>query len=136
MPTSPSERQPTLPDLRAHECPACLHLWAEEETFRQMYTLPEMRAHAAPWAPVYGVFEERAWLLEPGDRYTISGCAEVHHVGAASRHRHDTHVDLVVYLPGEDRVTDARVHRDRLLSIQRTFADGSATKLPAPQHEA
>ncbi|GAA2643821.1 hypothetical protein GCM10010425_59250 [Streptomyces spororaveus] len=102
-----------------------------------MYTLPEIRAHAAARdADIHGVFEERAWLLEPGDRYTLSGCGEAHHVVAASRHRYDSHIDLVVYLTGEDRVTDARVHRDRLLGIQRPFADGNATALPAPQREA
>lgn len=131
------EGQPDFPNPRAHECPACLRLWAEEETFRQMYTLPDMRAHAATWdADVDSAFGDRAWLLEPGDRYRLSGCDEAHHVVAASRHRYDSHVDLVVYLPGEDRVTDAHVHRDRLLSIQRPFTDDSATPPPAPQPEA
>ncbi|WP_328971556.1 hypothetical protein OG590_07620 [Streptomyces goshikiensis] len=131
------ERQPTVPNPGAHECPACLRLWAEEETFRQMYTLPEMRVQTAAWAvDVHGAFEERAWLLEPGDRYTISGCGEGHHVVAVSRNRYASHVDLVVYLPGEDRIADARVHCDRLLGIERPFADGSTTGLPAPQREA
>uniref|UniRef100_A0AAU2JXJ7 Uncharacterized protein n=1 Tax=Streptomyces sp. NBC_00049 TaxID=2903617 RepID=A0AAU2JXJ7_9ACTN len=130
------ERQPTVPDPGAHECPACLRLWAEEESFRQMYTLPEVRAHAAASdADVHGAFEDRAWVLEPGDRYTVSGSDEAHHVVAVSRHRYDSHIDLVVYLPGEDRVTDARVHRDRLLGIQRPFTDGNAAVLPAPRRE-
>ncbi|MFD8978612.1 hypothetical protein [Streptomyces sp. NPDC059564] len=131
------ERQTTVPNPGAHECPACLRLWAEEETFRQMYVLPDMREHAAVWeADVHGAFEERAWVLAQGDRYTISGCAEAHHVVAVSRHRYVSHVDLVVYLPGEDRVIDARVHRDRLLGIQRPFAGSSASALPAPQRQA
>ncbi|MFA7764837.1 hypothetical protein [Streptomyces sp. NRRL S-448] len=130
------EGQFDLPNPGANECPACLGLWAEEETVRQMYTLPAMRAHAtARDADAHGIFDDRAWLLEPGDRYTISGCHEAHHVVAVSRHRYDSHVDLVVYLFGEDRVTDARVHRDRLLGIQRPFADDSATTPPAPQPE-
>lgn len=131
------QRQPTIPYPGAHACHSCLRLWTEEEIVRQMCALPEMRAHAAAWVEdVHGAFEERAWLLEPGDRYTVSGCTEAHHVVAVSRHRYDSHVDLVVYLPGEDRVADARVHRDRLLAIQRPFADGSASALPAPQHKA
>ncbi|WP_406346468.1 hypothetical protein OH787_06130 [Streptomyces sp. NBC_01547] len=102
-----------------------------------MYTLPEMRAHAAARAAdVQGAFDDRAWLLAPGDRYTLSRCGDAHHVVAASRRRYDSHVDLFVYLPGEDRVADARVHRDRLLSIQRSFADGGATALFAPQRKA
>ena len=131
------ERQPTVPNPGANECPACMRLWAEEEASRQMYTRPEMRAQAGSWAAdEHGAFEERAWLLEKGDRYTVSGCAEAHHVVAVSRNRYDSHVDLVVYLPGEDRVTDVRIHRDRLLGIQRPFADGSATALLAPEREA
>ncbi|MEU8678064.1 hypothetical protein [Streptomyces sp. NPDC048560] len=130
------ERQPARRDSRAPECPACLRLWAEEEIFRQMYILPEMRAHTAAWdVDVHGAFEDRAWMLDPGDRYTLSGCGEAHHVVAASRHRYESHVDLVVFLPGEDRVTDARVHRDRFLSIQRPFTADSATALPAPRSE-
>ncbi|MCX5583026.1 MULTISPECIES: hypothetical protein [Streptomyces] len=101
-----------------------------------MYTLPEVRAYAARSDPdAHGAFEDRAWSLEPGDRYTISGCDEAHHVVAASRHRYDSRVDLVVYLPGEDRIADARVHGGRLLGIQRPFAAGTATVLPAPQRE-
>ncbi|WP_267840349.1 hypothetical protein [Streptomyces antarcticus] len=131
------ERQPTVPSTGAHECPACLRLWAEEETVRQMYTLPERRSHAAAWdTGVHGTFEERVWAVRSGDRYTISGCTEDHHVVAISRHRYDSHVDLVVYLHGEDRVTDARVHRDRLLRIQRPFADGNATSPFGPQRGA
>ncbi|AWZ08365.1 MULTISPECIES: hypothetical protein [unclassified Streptomyces] len=131
------ERQPTVPAAGSHECPGCLRLWAEEETVRQMYTLPEMRGQAAVWrADVHGAFEDRAWVLEPGDRYAISGCDEAHHVVAVSRRRYDSRVDLVVYLSGEDRVTDARVHGDRLLRIQRPFDDGSATVRPAQQREA
>ncbi|MCZ4080844.1 hypothetical protein [Streptomyces antarcticus] len=126
-----------VPSPGVQECPACLRLWAEEETFRQMYTLPAQRAHARAWdMGGHGDFADRAWLLEPGDRYTLSGCDEPHHVIARSRRRYDSHVDLVVYLAGEDRVTDARVHCARLLGIQRPFADGSATALPAPQREA
>ncbi|MFG2978853.1 hypothetical protein ACGFYY_38430 [Streptomyces sp. NPDC048331] len=131
------EQQPVVRTPGAHECPACLRLWAEEETYRQMYILPELRAHAAAWdADVHGAFEDRAWLLEPGDRYTLSGCGDVHHVVAVARHRHDSHIDLVVYLPGEDRITDTRVHRDRLLGIQRRFADGGTVALPAQRRKA
>ncbi|WP_406186193.1 hypothetical protein [Streptomyces sp. NBC_01006] len=124
------------PNPEAHECPTCLRLWAEEETFRQMYTLPALRARATAWdADVHGTFDDRAWLLEPGDRYTLSGCDEDHHVVAVSRHRYNSHIDLVVYLPGEDRVTDARAHRDRILCIQRPVVADSANTSPAMRRD-
>ncbi|MFF5491379.1 hypothetical protein [Streptomyces virginiae] len=86
-------------------------------------------------ADANGTFDDRAWMLETGDRYMVSGCDEAHDVVAVSRPRYDSHIDLVVYLPGEDRVTDVRVHRDRLLNIQRPLADDSVTTPPAPQPE-
>jgi hypothetical protein len=51
----------------------------------------------------------------------LSGCAEQHHVVALAD-RGESHVDLLVYLPAEDLVIDARVHRDRLVTIQRPTA--------------
>ncbi|WP_329025830.1 hypothetical protein [Streptomyces sp. NBC_00690] len=65
------------------------------------------------------VFADRARTLTSGDAYTLSGCEETHFVVAVADRGGESHTDLLVYLPAEERVADLRLRRDRLVTIQR-----------------
>ncbi|MEV5979604.1 hypothetical protein [Streptomyces sp. NPDC052114] len=122
--TSWCAQQLSGPSLDAsHECAACRRIWQEAEVTRQTYTLPQARERARWWHQRQerdlGVFDDRADALQVGDAYSLSGCGETHHVVAAADRIRESHRDLVVYLPAEDRLADVRVHRDRLVAIQR-----------------
>ncbi|MVO90246.1 hypothetical protein GPA10_37225 [Streptomyces sp. p1417] len=106
-----------------NECAACRRIWQEAEVARQTYTLPQAREYARRWDQRHedglGAFDDRAGALRPGDAYTLSGCAETHHVIARADRTRTSHTDLIVYLATEDRITDVRIHRHRLVTLQR-----------------
>ncbi|MCZ1006807.1 hypothetical protein [Streptomyces lydicus] len=103
-----------------NECAPCRRHWEEAEVVRQTYTLPVMRAEALAWRERrLSIYDDRACSLRSGDAYTLSGCAQTHHVVAVTDRSRDSHTDILVYLSGDDRVTDVRLRRDRLVTIQR-----------------
>lgn len=109
------------------ECAPCRRHWEEAEVSRQTYTLPHMQAEAADWEDrTLDVFDDRASSLRSGDAYTLSGCAQTHFVVAVADRVGESHTDLLVYLPAEERITDMRVRRERLVTIQRPHSE------PAP----
>ncbi|WP_329558837.1 hypothetical protein OG711_07735 [Streptomyces uncialis] len=65
------------------------------------------------------IFEDRASTLDAGDAYTLSGCAERHYVVAVADRAGESHTDLLVYLPAEERLSDLRLRRDRLVTVRR-----------------
>lgn len=107
----------------SHECAACRRIWQEAEVTRHTYTLPRARERARWWHQrqdrALDVFDDRVDALQVGDAYSLSGCAETHHVVAAADRIRESHRDLVVYLPTDDRIADVRVHRDRAVAIKR-----------------
>ncbi|MFC9228359.1 hypothetical protein ACFTZI_05215 [Streptomyces decoyicus] len=106
-----------------NECAPCRRHWEETEVVRQTYTLPHMRAEALAWGERrLSIYDDRAGSLRSGDAYTLPGCAQTHHVVAVRERTRDSHTDIVVYLSGDDRVTDVRLRRDRLVTIQRPDA--------------
>lgn len=103
-----------------NECAPCRRHWKEAQRVRQEHILPLMRDEARTWlADSLGAFGDRASRLKPGDAYTLSGCAEIHHVVAVTDRAGESHTDLLVHLPVEDRVTDLRIQRDRLVTVRR-----------------
>ncbi|MFJ8676278.1 hypothetical protein [Streptomyces sp. NPDC093589] len=103
-----------------NECAPCRRHWEEAEVARQTYTLPRIRTEALTWRRRrLDIYYDRAHSLRSGDGYTVSGCAQAHHVVAMTDRSRGSHTDLLVYLPADDRVTDVRLRRDRLVSIQR-----------------
>ncbi|GGU55545.1 hypothetical protein GCM10010211_20380 [Streptomyces albospinus] len=120
----------------SHECAACRRIWQEAEVTRQTYTLPRARERARWWHQRQerdlDVFDDRADALQVGDAYSLSDCAETHHVVAAADRIRASHRDLVVYLPTDDRIADVRVHRDRLVAIQRPSYVAAVMPQPTP----
>ncbi|MCZ0975837.1 hypothetical protein O1L55_40525 [Streptomyces albulus] len=118
------ERQLAGPNPGApNQCAPCRHHWEEAEVVRQTYTLPHMRTQAADWENrTLDAFDDRASSLRSGDAYTLSGCAEVHFVVAVADRGGESHTDLLVYLPGKERIAYVRIRRDRLVTIQRPGA--------------
>jgi hypothetical protein len=104
-----------------HECAPRRRHRQETEAVRQTSTAPRARERARWWPQRWelDVFDDRASALDPGDAYTLSGCAEIHHVVAVADRNHDSHTDLLVYLPAADRLADLRLRHDRLITIQR-----------------
>ncbi|MEU4347084.1 hypothetical protein [Streptomyces sp. NPDC023838] len=121
----------------SQECGVCRRIWQEAEVTRQTYTLPRARERARWWHQRQDrdldVFDDHAGALQVGDAYSLSGCAETHHVVAAADRIRDSHRDLVVYLPGGDRIADARVHCDRLVAVQRPSYVPGAMRQPTPR---
>ncbi|MGW2858301.1 hypothetical protein [Streptomyces sp. NPDC001205] len=121
----------------SHECAACRRIWQEAEVTRQTYTLPQAREHARRWHQRQerdlDAFDDRAGALQPGDTYSLSGCAEMHHVVAAADRIRESHQELIVYLPTDDRLADVRVHRERLVAIQRPSYVTEVMLQPTPR---
>ncbi|MEU2874131.1 hypothetical protein ABZ769_33875 [Streptomyces olivoreticuli] len=119
------------PSPGAQECAACQRHWEEAEAIRQIHILPVMREETAGWEQcTLDVFDERACAVEAGDAYTVSGCPERHHVVAVADRSRESHTDLFVYLSGEDRVTDVRVRRERLVTVQRPAREVGLNPVP------
>ncbi|MGW6458684.1 hypothetical protein ACWF94_22680 [Streptomyces sp. NPDC055078] len=103
-----------------NECAPCRRYWQAAEAGRREHTLPHMQSKARTWdQQPLDVFDGRACTLTSGDAYTLSGCEETHYVVAVADRSAESHTDLLVYLPGEERVADLRLRRDRLVTIQR-----------------
>ncbi|OAR26739.1 hypothetical protein A8W25_28270 [Streptomyces sp. ERV7] len=100
-------------------CAPCQRHGREADAARRDHTLLRMREHAdALRSQVSTAFDGRASVLRAGDAYTVSGCSDAHYV-VATTDLGGSHIDTLVYLPAEDRIADLRLHRDRLLAIQR-----------------
>lgn len=120
--TSWCGRQLSAPDPGASlECAACRIAWQQAEVTRQTYTLPRMRERARWWPQrrQLDFFDGPARTLRAGDAYRLSGCAHTHYVEAAADRSRGSHTDLVIYVEAEDRIADVRVHRHRLVAIER-----------------
>ncbi|WP_405735001.1 hypothetical protein OG607_41665 [Streptomyces sp. NBC_01537] len=104
-----------------NECTPCRRNRQESERVRRTYTVPKMRERARWWHQrrELEMFDDRPAALNSGDVYSLSGCAEEHHAVAVTDRSHIGYIDLLVYLPGEDRTADARIRCDRLITIQR-----------------
>ncbi|MFE0137890.1 hypothetical protein ACFWY6_40970 [Streptomyces sp. NPDC059037] len=104
----------------AQPCAPCRRYWEETEVLRQIQTLPRMREQSTDWTDrVREVFDDTVAELEPGDAYTVSGCAQRHHVAETLGRLHTGHAELLVYLDGEDRLSEVRVRRERLITVER-----------------
>jgi hypothetical protein len=124
------EQQLAGPNPGAQECAPCRRRWEEAEVVRLSYTTPRLRERARWWPQrQLDVFDDRASTLNSGDAYSLSGCAETHHVVAVADRNRDSHTDLLVYLPGEDRITNVRVRRGRLITIYRPVAEPRSTDI-------
>ncbi|MCB5908123.1 hypothetical protein [Streptomyces pinistramenti] len=108
------------PNPGAQGCAPCRRHREETEAARQTSTLSAMRKAANVWdqrpLDVYG---DRAGALRPGDAYTRPDCADRHHVATVAERGRGSHTDLLVHLPGEDRLTEVRIRRDRPVTVQR-----------------
>ncbi len=103
-----------------NECAPCRRHYREAQAGRHAHTLPHMQTHAAGWAQrALDVFDAPACSLRSGDAYTLSGCSQTHFVVAMTDRAGESHTDVLLYLPAAERVTDVRVRRDRLVTIQR-----------------
>jgi hypothetical protein len=104
-----------------HECVPCRRHGQEANGVRQSRIRPRARERARWWPQrrELDVFDDRACALTFGDAYTLSGCEEIHHVVTVADRCHESHIDLLVYLPAQDHLADLRVRRDRLVTIQR-----------------
>ncbi|MFF8958671.1 hypothetical protein [Streptomyces sp. NPDC014894] len=103
-----------------NECAPCRIHWEDAELVRQMFTLPHMRDKVRTWHQQdLDVFDDRARTLTSGDAYTLSGCQETHYVVAVADRGGENHTGLLVYLPAEERVSELRLRRDRLVAVQR-----------------
>jgi hypothetical protein len=110
-----------------NDCAPCRRYWQEAEVVRQTHALPHIQATARTWGEhALDVFDDRACMLRPGDAYTFSGCSQTHFVVAVADRTRESHTDLLLYLPGEERITDVRVRRDRLLAVQRPHPEATA----------
>ncbi|WP_217570627.1 hypothetical protein [Streptomyces sp. GbtcB7] len=106
-----------------NECAPCRRIWQEAEAARQTHTLPRLRRRARWWPQrrQLDTFDDRTGTLRPGDAYALSGCVETHHVVTAVDRSRRSHTHLVAYLPTADRIVDVRLHRDRLVTVQRPY---------------
>ncbi|MFD4476479.1 hypothetical protein ACFWPU_10245 [Streptomyces sp. NPDC058471] len=108
------------PNPGTQPCAPCRRHWEESEALRQIQTLPLLRGQTASWAAqLRDVFHDTATVLEPGDAYTVFGCDQRHHVAQVLGRRHAGHIELLVYLDGEDRLSEARLRRERLITVER-----------------
>ncbi|MFG3282065.1 hypothetical protein [Streptomyces sp. NPDC048111] len=108
------------PHPGAQACAPCRRRWEETEVLRQIQTLPSSREVTAGWQDrARDTFSDVASTLEPGDAYTLSGCAQRHHVVEVLSHGTAGSIELLVYLPGEDRLSEVRLRRERLVTVER-----------------
>lgn len=116
------------PNPGAQPCAPCRRYWEEAEVLRQIQVLPRMREFSAGWTDrVRESFDDIAAVLEPGDAYTVSGCAQRHYVVEALGRRSAGHTELLVYLDGEDRLCEVRLRRERLVTVERSSSPTPAT---------
>ncbi|MFH9071406.1 hypothetical protein [Streptomyces alboflavus] len=108
------------PNPGAQSCAPCRHRWEETEVLRQIQTLPRLREETAGWQDrTRDVLDDTAAALEPGDAYTLSGCAQRHHVAEVLGRGTAGPTELLVYLTGEDRLCEVRLRRERLVAVER-----------------
>ncbi|MFD9484694.1 hypothetical protein ACFWBX_11945 [Streptomyces sp. NPDC059991] len=79
-----------------------------------------MREETTGWQDqTRDVFDDAAAALEPGDAYTLSGCARRHHVAQVLDCGNAGPTELLVYLDGGDRLCEVRLRRERLVAVER-----------------
>lgn len=101
-------------------CAPCQRHGRQADAVHRTDTLPHMRRHADTLrSQASTALDDRARHLCPGDAYTLSGCPDTHYVVTTTDLGHDESIEALVYLPAEDRIAALRLHRDRLLTIQR-----------------
>ncbi|MGP9017597.1 hypothetical protein ACT1U9_04200 [Streptomyces sp. BR1] len=113
------------PHPGAQACTACRRRWEEAEVLRQIQTLPRIRQETTGWQDrARETFDDVAAALEPGDAYTLSGCAQRHHVAHVLGRGGMGPTELLVYLTGEDRLSEVRLRRERLVAVERPGPGG------------
>ncbi|MFF1479079.1 hypothetical protein ACFVYD_16150 [Streptomyces sp. NPDC058301] len=125
------------PYLGAQACAPCRRRWEETQVLRQIQALPSSRKTATCWQDrVRDTFQDVAAALEPGDAYTLSGCAQRHHVAEVLALRTTGPLELLVYLAGEDRLSEVHLRRERLVTVERPSPGGSraSRQLYASEH--
>ncbi|MFE0772227.1 hypothetical protein [Streptomyces sp. NPDC058861] len=102
-------------------CTPCRRRRQQVDTDHRALTLPRMRQHVGKlFHGPSAALDDRAGELRPGDAYALSGCPDTHLVVATTEVDGDPSIDVLVYLRAEDCLADLRIHRDRLVAIQRS----------------